>query len=756
MTSVPVTIQDRLPMAAGAIRRPAGASASGLTFSDVVRILKQHIFLIVFIWFFLTAVTGVITWYLQKYHEQFKAETMIEVQTQGVRDPLRIESNIHIQVEMLNRWLTNHAQMVKQHRVLDAAFKDPGVQATSWYMEGIQRVGAAKLFEQLKEALNVAPIPNSSFLLVTFTAPNKKDAATIVNTIVRKYLETTRVESKTALSTQLEAMTAQLNILEKQLEAAREEKERYIGNSIREPGVVSGLNVTGEQWRALATEASRLLAEQLMLKGVWDNIKDMDPSQLALSPQMQINIQQDPQVMALNNTVVGLQQQYQSLLGRVGPQHRELRSLADQIAAAERARDEVIQQKENEIRAFQVTSAETAWLNALKAQLALEERIKEYEDAQRDLESKLARVTSLEERQAMLKAQYERLADFVQQLRLLDSSQETVSVRQVGTAVEPLKRSFPRWELNMPVGSFLGLLAGVGLALLLEVANTSIRTPRDIVRHVRVPILGTVPHLDDEEVDIERIELAAHTAPRSMIAEAFRVVRTNLLLSSPAERQRSVLITSSKPEEGKTSVAVNMAITIGQSGRRVLLVDANFHRPTLHTLFPKVRSEGLSNILIGRGRLEDLAVPSELPNLDVLPCGPIPPNPTELLSSRYMAELLSQAADRYDQVILDGPPVLLMSDALVLASAVDGVIMVCRAKSVSRGVIQRAREQLERVNGRIFGAVLNAAQVARGGYFREQMRSYYDYQPEEAVLTGSARALPGTPGDNDSEDESRS
>jgi Mrp family chromosome partitioning ATPase len=113
-----------------------------------------------------------------------------------------------------------------------------------------------------------------------------------------------------------------------------------------------------------------------------------------------------------------------------------------------------------------------------------------------------------------------------------------------------------------------------------------------------------------------------------------------------------------------------------------------------------------------------------------------------------MAELISEAAGRYDQVIFDGPPVLLVSDALVLASVVDGVIMVCRAKSASHGVIQRAREQLEQVNARIFGAVLNAARTARGGYFREQMRSYYDYQPEEALLTNGTRALPGESGDN--------
>jgi capsular exopolysaccharide synthesis family protein len=146
--------------------------------------------------------------------------------------------------------------------------------------------------------------------------------------------------------------------------------------------------------------------------------------------------------------------------------------------------------------------------------------------------------------------------------------------------------------------------------------------------------------------------------------------------------------------------------------------------------------------LIGQSRLEDLVRPTDLPNLDVVTTGPIPPNPTELLASPYLRDVIMQAAHRYDQVIFDGPPVLLMSDAMVLTGAVDGVILVCRAKSSSRGVVQRAREQVERVNGRIFGAVLNAARIRRGGYFREQIRSYYDYQTEEGTNGQGQRALP--------------
>jgi capsular exopolysaccharide synthesis family protein len=296
-------------------------------------------------------------------------------------------------------------------------------------------------------------------------------------------------------------------------------------------------------------------------------------------------------------------------------------------------------------------------------------------------------------------------------------------------------------------------LVGVGLAVLLELVDTSIKTPRDIARHTRIPILGTVPDTDDEELPIDVVELSAHTAPRSMIAEAFRAIRTNLLLSSPAERQRALLVTSAKPEEGKTTIATNLAISLAQNNRRVLLIDANFHRPALGNFFKKTNSQGLSQILIGQGAMQDYVAGTELPNLDVLGSGPVPPNPAELLAGSHMQELIRQATEHYDQVIFDGPPILLLSDAMVLAGSVDGLILVCRAKSTSRGVIQRARDNIERASIRVFGVVLNAAQVTRGGYFREQIRSYYDYQPTESLTNQANPALPTQDQKGDAKDE---
>jgi capsular exopolysaccharide synthesis family protein len=252
-----------------------------------------------------------------------------------------------------------------------------------------------------------------------------------------------------------------------------------------------------------------------------------------------------------------------------------------------------------------------------------------------------------------------------------------------------------------------------------------------------------VPHADDEEVNIERVETAVRDAPRSMIAEAFRVLRTNLQFSAPQDRQRSLLVTSPRPDDGKTTVACNLAAALAMAGRRVLLVDANLRRPALHRVFEKVPAQGLSNCLVGGATLEQVLCRTSLANLDVVGSGPTPPNPAELLNSELARRFIEQALTRYDQVILDTPPVLLASDAAALATMADGAVLVCRAKDNSRGQAQRAVSLLDHVGANLFGGVLNGAQVRRGGYFREQLRTFYEYQDEERRDDGRPPALPG-------------
>ncbi len=731
---------------------------AGLSFADVMRIFRQRIFLILFMWIGLTAVTVAVTYYCSKRWYTYRSVGYVQVKSPNRQKPMQI-SDAMVGVEIMNRYVSDQMQIIKNPGTLSEALKATDVKETTWYINATAQSGGetGPLLDELIEDLRVSQVQNTNFIAISFAtgprgraeAPQKHigDSAVIVNTVLEKYMVRVQEDLSSGLQGEQRGYQAELTKLSQDLANARKRKNEFIA-TFSTPGVTEGLNVVGERFRSLSAEVTRLEAEKLAAKAQFENLRALTTEQMVLDPNTQRAIQSDPQVMNLNAQLLGLQQERDMLLRRVGGTHRSVVELNARLEGLQDTLDRLVTDKEEEARTYMLSLAENAYQNAMQAEVKLREQLVAEEAKQTDIDQKLAEYRSREEEVNQLQEQYNELLGFTRQLEMMGSNTEVAQLGRI-PATAPREQDFPRWEFMVPTGSFLGLLVGIGLALLLELMDTSLRTPRDIARHVHIPMLGTVPDVDDEEVRIDKVEMASLQAPRSMVAEAFRSVRTNLLLSAPAERQRTLLVASAKPEEGRTTVATNLAMSIAQSGRRVLLVDANFHRPALQNLFPTAAGRGLSNILVGQATLPDLVRTTDLPNLDVLGSGPIPPNPTELLSGSYLRDMINVAQQQYDQIIFDGPPILLVSDALVLSGIVDGVVLVCRARSTSRGVAQRGREQIERVNGRIFGAVLNAAQAARGGYYREQIRTYYEYQPEEALAASSTPILPRADGDKE-------
>ncbi len=740
MSTVPMTVHERIPMPAHVTGQPAGGEG-GLNVGDIIRILKQRMFMILFIWLVISGMAVGGTFYLLRNHPLYQAQAMIRVESPSMKNPMELAER-PAQRDAFERFINDQITLLKDEQTLRDTLQDAAVTATHWY----KSIGdSQEALDQLGSKLSVFQSRNSSFVVISFQSRKPEDAPVIVNTVKTKYMNRIQESSSSELKQELSSLGKQEDDFKEKLKTIRLEKQNFIQARMGTTGIASGINVVGETWSTLAQEVTRLESEKLQYKTAYENLSSVNPSEIAISPKLMQSINQDPQVVALQNQLLSLDQERQALIEQgLGGKNRAVLAIDARQTAVQSKLNDVQGKLEMEIRENEVDSAYSMFLNAAQAELQLRERLAEAESKQEDFERNLAEYQSLELQQQEIMEQLRQLRYFKNTLQMVINEQGGVRVRDASKAFVPHRPSFPNPKITIPAGSLLGLLLGIGLAVLLEFIDTSVKTTRDIARYIHLPILGTVPDLDDEEVDIEQIETATHSAPRSMVAEAFRTFRTNLLLSAPVEQQRSLLVTSAKPEDGKTTVALNLAISIGQSGRRVLLVDANFHRPRLKELFPNEHAEGLSNVLIGQRSLDDdqLIASTSLPNLDILHSGPIPPNPAELLAGSYMEEFLQKAGERYDQVIIDGPPVLLLSDALVMTSMVNGVVLVCRAKASLRGVVQRARDQLERVNGRVLGAVLNATQISRGGYFREQMRSYYDYQPAEVIASEGARSLP--------------
>ena len=214
--------------------------------------------------------------------------------------------------------------------------------------------------------------------------------------------------------------------------------------------------------------------------------------------------------------------------------------------------------------------------------------------------------------------------------------------------------------------------------------------------------------------------------PRSFPAEAYRVLRTNLHYANPDAPLRRVLVTSTGSGEGKSTTVSNLGVTLAQTERSVLLLDADLRRPTLHEIFKMKPSPGLTSYLAGDSLLEATISKTGIPSLSIMPSGPIPPNPAELLASRRMRDLLEAVSERYDIVLLDTPPVLAVTDACVLASFTDGVIFVAGSGKIPKTAMQRARDQIVAAQGRILGVVVNQFEARGGdGYSRSYYHRYY-------------------------------
>jgi capsular exopolysaccharide synthesis family protein len=309
------------------------------------------------------------------------------------------------------------------------------------------------------------------------------------------------------------------------------------------------------------------------------------------------------------------------------------------------------------------------------------------------------------------------------------------NIRVVDVARTPTSPITPDVPRNIRFGVLLGLACGIGLAFVLESLDTSIRNMEELSAISMLPALGTIPlqlssngnlrkRLKTVSAEIEKSEsptLVTYARPQSEAAEAYRALRTSILLSSFGAPPKVILVTSAMPQEGKTTVSANSALVLAQRGSRVLLVDADLRRPAIGKLFGIRSRGGLSTLISGSDKVEDVVLPCpEVPNLWILPAGPIPPQPAELLGSAVMKDHITRWRNEFDHIIVDTPPCLSVTDAVLLSPEADRVILVARSGKTTKAALRHACDVLLQVNARVMGIVLNALD-------RHSAEAYYQY-----------------------------
>jgi non-specific protein-tyrosine kinase len=314
-------------------------------------------------------------------------------------------------------------------------------------------------------------------------------------------------------------------------------------------------------------------------------------------------------------------------------------------------------------------------------------------------------------------------------LARMESENNVVQVEPAIPNPKPISPQVPR---DVSLAAVVGLMAGGGLAFLIEMLDDTIKSPEDVTQHLGLPVLGSILHVDEEEGPVTL------TKPRSPVSEAFRSLRTNIQFSSVDYPLRTILITSPSPMDGKTTVSINLSIAMAQNGFRTITVDADFRRPRLHKKLDLSNRFGFSNYFVQSPRdiYEGLQQPTEMENFHVMTTGSLPPNPSELFGSQRMVNILSWFEEYADVVLIDSPPLLPVTDAAVLAPRMDGVILVVKPGVTKLNACRHAVDQLRKVGSNIIGIVLNdiPEKGARSYYYYRNgyYYAYKDYYGEDA------------------------
>lgn len=436
-----------------------------------------------------------------------------------------------------------------------------------------------------------------------------------------------------------------------------------------------------------------------------------------------------------------LLQEYKESAPEVVEVDSQMRSLEDSITKVVEENNKKIEEFRQRTATNLVDNLRTKYLQAKSE----EDKIRSAYDQQYN-EAQVQNTGAV--RLKLLEQTIETNKGFLDNLRKQQSSNDVASqgsdnnISVAGFAIPPEHPVSPSRMMTVMAALFLSTLFGMGLALFLEYLDDTIRTTEEIETYLQLPALAAIPTIDSiptkrrlllvgaggEDVDDQaNSELLIYADSRSSLAEAYRQLRTSILLSSAGHAPKSLLITSSLPSEGKTTTATNTAISLAQTGAKVLIIDADMRRPRLHSVFNIENGDGLSTILsteLSEQEILKVIKHDEGTKLNMLTSGPIPPNPAELIGSEQMANLLKLLQSHFTHVVVDSPPITSFTDGVLIASMVDGVILVVHAGKSSRQVVRRARQLLQDVGAKIFGVVLNNVNLrSQDNYYYYQ--SYY-------------------------------
>jgi succinoglycan biosynthesis transport protein ExoP len=585
------------------------------------------------------------------------------------------------------------------------------------------------LLGMFKGNLRVTLQPNTRVIEIHYTSPNKELAATIVNTLVSTYIEQ---NFKTKFESTMQAsdwLSKQLVDLQMKVETSQEKLVKYQKeHSIL--GLDEKQNIITQKLDELNKELTQAESDRMSKESLYQLTQGGDPDVIA-SATSGAGGDSGPGGSGLLDSLrakhADLKIQIAELSTQFGPSYPKVAQLNNQLK-------ETDNQVQAEIRKIAVR-VRNQYLAALQRERMLKAAMDNQKQEANKLNESAIEYTLLRRDVETNRQLYEGLLEKLKEAGVTAGLRSN-NVKVVDVARVPTGPSEPNLSRNLAFALLLGVTSGIGLAFLLENLDNTVRTPEQAQIIAALPALGMIPlgskrtSSDDNTRKLsvaaskEAVELVTQSRPQSQMAESYRALRTSLLLSSLGAPPKIIVVTSAMPQEGKTTTSINTAIVLAQKGVRVLLIDADLRRPGVHKALAMGPRSGLSNVLTGSADVQQAITRSPLiPSLYVLPAGTPPPNPAELLASANMRDMVQTLSAQYDHIVIDTPPTLSVTDAVVLSTRADAVVLVIRSGKTTKQALRRARELLVRVNARVTGVLLNAVDLSSPDYYY-----YYEYQ----------------------------
>jgi len=582
-----------------------------------------------------------------------------------------------------------------------------------------------RLINNFLNKLKIEPVRNSRLVKIHFDSYYPELSRQVSDHLASNYIQQ-NLENRFVATEQAKAwLTQQLDDLKAKVELADEALQAFGLKhdivSLEEKENVTMQRLTELNEALIEAESGRMAKEALYRQTKNQNV-DAFPS-----------ILENKLIMDLKQAYIQLEAQYMKLSETFKPGYPEMVRLKNQM-------DTIEKQLYREINKI-IHSIKNDYESSLRRESLIRKAFDQQKARVMEMKDKAIQYNILKREADTNRELYKGLLQRMKEAGV--SAGITASnIQVVDQAENPIKPYRPNKRLNLMLAAVVGLFLGVGIAFFFEYLDNTVKTSEDVEQLIHLPSFGMVPEISSERRKrLEKgasypVELITHGHPKSMLSEAYRNIRTSILLSFSERPPKKILLTSPNPAEGKTTTVINTAIALAQTGVRVIVVDTDMRNPRVHKVFGEENEVGLSNFLSGNAELESILKKTGIPNLLYVPSGPIPPNPSELIGSNLFKTMLKFLEGRFDHIVLDSPPVLGFADSVILSTFVDGIIIVVAGGKTPRETLERAKGVLQQVSAKILGVVINRVDIRRSdyGYYYYRYHHYYGQKGKRGEL----------------------